>query len=126
MAAVADKRQSAVLKRRSSDISAINASPTGSAAARQAAEMSSAGVVTAASSIVCSMAGHRFSSRKASAATMATVSKKARSLGEAFATSAVMRMCSPRRKATTAPRLTSHRKSSEATSSDHTSGIFRK
>src|SRR5574337_283387 len=62
------------------------------------------------------------SSRNTTGAAMATVSRKARMPGEAISTNAVMRMCSPRRRATTAPSIASHRISMEASSSDHTRG----
>ena len=56
---------------------------------------------------------------------MATVSRKARRAGAALATSAVMRMCSPRRNATTAPKLASQRNNSDAASSLQTSGDLK-
>ena len=59
------------------------------------------------------------------AATTATVSRKARRGGEHIPTNAVMRMCSPRRKATTAPSIASHRNKMEASSSDQTSGRWK-
>jgi hypothetical protein len=64
------------------------------------------------------------STRKAIDAAMASASSMARAEGSPFADSAVMRMCSPRRSATTAPSIDSHRNRIEASSSDHTSGAW--
>ena len=99
--------------------------PTGSAAARQAFVISSAGVVMKVSSAANSKAGSMTSSRKARAAAIATTSRKARTEGETLPTRAVMRMCSPRWKATTAPSMASQRNSIEASSSDHTIGWWK-
>ena len=55
-----------------------------------------------------------------------TLGGRGKGRGSIIPTNAVMRMCSLRRKATTAPRLASQRNSSEASSSDHTSGCCRK
>ena len=62
-------------------------------------------------------------SRKASAAQVPTRSRNARVDGLALATAAVMRMCSPRRNATPAPSIASHRNRIEASSSDQISGL---
>lgn len=71
------------------------------------------------------MAGQATSARKATEAVMAKVSNSARVSGRSRATKAVMRMCSPRRSATTAPSIDSHRNRIEASSSDHTSGAWK-
>ncbi|MNV97711.1 hypothetical protein D3C71_1928690 [compost metagenome] len=60
--------------------------------------------------------------RNASEAVMASASSRPRVCGLTLLTSAVMRMCSPRRRATTAPSIDSQRKKIEASSSDQTSG----
>src|SRR5664280_1308641 len=101
---------------------AIRTMPTGSAAARQTFEISSAGVVMARSSAAYCHAGQITSARKARQAAIATASSTARGCGESRPTSAVMRMCSPRRSAVTAPSIASQRKRMDASSSDQTSG----
>ena len=102
----------------------IRAQPTGSAAARQMFGISIAGVTIAASSM------RVFDRRIAGSAPgtrprppTANASKKARHVGEARATSVDMRMCSLRRKATTAPSIASQRNRIEASSSDQTNGL---
>src|SRR6266568_546769 len=52
--------------------------------------------------------------RNARAAATATTSRKARDRGDSMPTIAVMRICSPRRNATTAPSMASHRNKIEA------------
>ncbi|MNI57008.1 hypothetical protein D3C73_1120410 [compost metagenome] len=118
-------RTGVVRKRRSKATTAISAMPTGMAAARQALLSSSAGVVMKCSSCAYSMAGARISTRNASDAASAAVSNCARRAGLTLLTRAVIRMCSPRRKATTAPSIDSHRNRMEASSSDHTSGLWK-
>ncbi len=114
-----------VRARRSSATMAISPMPTGMAAARQALLSSSAGVTMKCSSCAYSMAGARISARKASEAASAAVSSCARRAGPTLLTKAVMRMCSPRRSATTAPSMDSHRNRMDASSSDQTSGLCR-
>ena len=63
--------------------------------------------------------------RKASAAATATTSRKARTGGDSMPTTAVMRMCSARRNATTAPSIASHRNRIEASSSDQMIGLWK-
>ncbi|MDT4834424.1 hypothetical protein FQZ97_680600 [compost metagenome] len=113
-----------VRTRRSRATTDISPMPTGMAAARQALLSSSAGVMMKCSSCAYSTAGARISARKASDAAVAAVSSCARRAGLMLLTSAVMRMCSPRRKATTAPSMDSHRNRMEASSSDQTSGLW--
>src|ERR1044071_918440 len=72
--------------------SAIRPMPAGNAAARQMLEICSAGVVIKLSSKAYSQAGQATSSRKASAAQVATTSNQARVAGLALATTAVIRM----------------------------------
>ena len=62
------------------------------------------------------------SSKNASAAPVANVSSNARDGAGSMPTAAVIRICSSRRKAMTAPSIASHKNSIEASSSDHTSG----
>ncbi|MCY1223063.1 hypothetical protein D9M72_351720 [compost metagenome] len=64
------------------------------------------------------------STRNAIDAAIANASSMARVEGVTFCSSAVMRMCSPRRSATTAPSIESQRKRIDASSSDHTSGAW--
>ena len=104
---------------------AIRATPTGSAKARHALEMPSAGVVIAASSTAYSHAGHAIMARNARQAAMAPASNTPLVAGESFPTTAVIRMCSPRRNATTAPSMASQRNRIAASSSDHSSGACR-
>ena len=96
--------------------------PIGRAAARQALLSSRAGVWTKVSSLANSKAGSSSRATKIRPATRATVSRKARRRGPLMATKAVMRMCSARRKATTAPSMASHRNRIEASSSDQMMG----
>ena len=103
----------------------ISAAPIGRAAARQTLEISSAGVVMKVSSDANSYAGSTISSRKASAATIASTSRKARVCDDAMPTKAVMRMCSPSRKAMTEPSIASHRNRMEASSSDQMIGSWK-
>ena len=77
----------------------------------------------AASSAAQCQAGPMISTRKPSPAATASASNRPRRGPEfANATSAVMRMCSPRRSAITAPSMASHRNRMEANSSDQVSG----
>ncbi len=114
--------QSAVSSRRMTATISMRPRPTGRAAARHALFSSSAGVWTKVSSLANSKAGSSSSATKIRPATRATVSRKARRRGPLMATKAVMRMCSARRKATTAPSMASHRNRIEASSSDQTRG----
>ena len=120
--ALVDVFQSKSRNSRSTANMPISTTPTGSAAARQALEMSSAGVVMKRSSDAYSQAGHATIARKASAAYSAIASASRRRCGGSLDTIAVMRMCSPRRRATTAPSIASQMKSMEASSSDQISG----
>jgi len=100
----------------------ISAIPIGIAISRHRLEISSAGVVMSPSSAACCHAGHNTMARNARHAQVATASINARLPGDRRATTAVMRMCSPRRSATTEPNIASQRNSMEASSSDQTSG----
>ena len=100
----------------------IRPMPTGSAAARHEFGISRAGVVMKLSSDANSNAGSTTMSRNARAATTATTSRNARTGGDTMPRSAVMRMCSPRWKASTDPSMASHRNRIEASSSDQTRG----
>ena len=91
--------------RRSSATTSINAMPTGMAAARHPLLISSAGVTMKRSSAAYSTAGASTSAMNATDAAMAMTSSSARVAGAHPLTSAVMRMCSPRRSATTAPSI---------------------
>ena len=62
--------------------------------------------------------------RKASGAAIASTSKNARTCGRTIPTKAVMRMCSPRWKAVTAPSIASHRKRIPASSSVQMIGFW--
>ncbi len=115
--------QFALLMSRRHATSSISPVPIGNAAARHEFAISSAGVVMKASSCANSTAGPITSKRNASGAAIATTSRNARTPGDAMPTSAVMRMCSPRRNATTAPSIASHRNRMDASSSDQTSGV---
>lgn len=84
--------------------------------------ISSAGVSITASSTAYSQAYGKITTRKASAAVVASKSKNARLAGAILLTRAVMRMCSPRLKAMAEPTIASHRNSIEASSSDQISG----
>ena len=65
------------------------------------------------------------SARNASdAASAKRVEQRAARAGATPLTNAVMRMCSPRRSAITAPSIDSHRNRIDASSSDHTSGLW--
>src|SRR4051812_15907445 len=122
LTAPSTRRQLPTSARRSTADRIMKPMPTGSAAARQTFGISSAGVVIKLSSEANSKAGSMTRSRKASAAQMATTSRKARTGGETLPTRAVIRMCSPRWNATTAPSMASQRNSIEANSSDQTIG----
>ncbi len=63
--------------------------------------------------------------RKASAAAVAYVSAIARAGAGSAPTAAVIRICSSRRNAMTAPSIASHRNRIEASSSDQTSGASK-
>ena len=96
--------------------------PTGSAAARHAFEISSAGVVMKRSSRrTPAPARPPAPERRASAHTL-IASNNARFCDDSLDSTAVMRMCSPRRSAMTAPSIASQMNSIEASSSDQTSG----
>ena len=99
--------------------------PTGIAAARHEFAISSAGVVMKASSCANSHGGPITSTRNASGAAIATHVEERAHAGDAMPTNAVMRMCSPRRSAITAPSIASHRNRIDASSSDQTSGVCR-
>ena len=58
-------------------------------------------------------------------AATANTSRKARARGPSMPTMAVMRMCSPRWKAITEPSMASQRNRIAASSSDHTSGLWK-
>ena len=107
---------------RTTATSSISAEPTGNAAARHEFDNSSAGVVMNDSSCAKLIAGPITIARNAIGAAIAITSRKARTPGDAMPTSAVIRICSPRRNAITAPSMASHRNSMDASSSDHTSG----
>ena len=100
----------------------ISTKPTGRAAARQVLTMPSAGVITQDSSSAKTKAGPTMRTRKVSVAAIATRSSNARARGGIMPTRAVIRMCSPRRSATTEPSMASQTKRIEASSSDQTSG----
>ncbi len=101
----------------------ISAMPIGSAISRHRLEISSAGVVMSPSLAACCHAGHNTIARNARQALVATASMSALPPGLRRATMAVMRMCSPRRSATTEPNMASHRNRMDASSSDQTSGL---
>ena len=100
-------------------------SPQVIAAARQALLISSAGVTMKFSSSAYSIACGMIMRRKAMEAVIAAASSSARICGETRETRPVMRICSPRRSATTAPSMESQRKRREASSSDQTSGAWK-
>ncbi len=101
---------------------AISANPTGSAAARKAFEISSAGVVITRSSAAYSNANGSTTTRNSKGAISASASSNARRDGPADVTKAVMRMWPPLRNATTAPSIASQMNRIDASSSDQTSG----
>ena len=88
----------------------INAHPRGIATACHILLISSAGMVIMASSCAYSQLGQRNSPRKASDATIPIVSISAWCSFDSLETTAVMRMCAPRRNATTAPSMDSQRR----------------
>ena len=63
--------------------------------------------------------------RNASAAAVASMSNVARVAAGSMPTTAVIRMCSSRRNAITAPSMASHKNKIEASSSDQTSGLSK-
>jgi hypothetical protein len=99
--------------------------PTGSAAARHAFGISRAGVVMNCSSTANSDAGSSARIKKATLMANASASKKGRNAGSAMPTTAVMRMCSALRWATTAPSIASQRNSIDANSSDQKIGLWK-
>ena len=111
--------------KRSTEKTAISTMPAGSAAARQMLEISSAGVVMKRSSAAHSHAGQATKARKASVAQVPMASNRARRAGDRRESRAVMRMCSARRSAITAPSMASQMKSMEASSSAQTSGWWK-
>ena len=92
--------------------------------ARHILLISSAGVVMIASSLAYSQAGQRNITRNANEATIPITSINACFSVESLETTAVIRMCAPRRSATTAPIIDSQRNSVDANSSAHTNGIW--
>jgi hypothetical protein len=108
--------------RRIKPTSSIKAAPTGSANARQASLICSAGVRITVSAAAKSYAGHSTSASSAIERTIASVSTSARRCGDRRLTKAVIRICSPRRNASTAPSIDSQRNRMPASSSDQTSG----
>ena len=95
----------ALLKRTSRKAAkiAISTMPVGKTAARQALEISSAGVALKASFEAYSQAGQATNARKARQELVANSSSKAARELLALLIQAVMRMCSPRRKTNTEP-----------------------
>src|ERR1035437_5215740 len=83
-------------------LTVINTIPTGSAAARQELWISNAGVVMKYSSHAYSIDGIVKSSKKTKETLRALYCRNERTIGGAIVTKVVIRMCSLRRKATTA------------------------
>src|SRR5450830_1529034 len=104
-------------------LTVINTIPTGSAAARQELWISNAGVVMKYSSHAYSIDGIVKSSKKTKETLRALYCRNERTIGGAIVTKVVIRMCSLRRKATTAPSIASQRNRIDASSSDQTSGL---
>ena len=99
--------------------------PTGTAAARTVFGHDSAGVCTTHSSCAYSVIGPiRITSSRQGAA-IASASAQAWARGLQRDTSAVVRMCVPRRSATAAPRFASHRNRIEASSSAQGIGLLK-
>ena len=110
---------------RSSPIAIMKALPTGTAAARKVLGHDRAGVCTTHSSCAYSVIGPiRIASSRQGAAT-ARVSAQACARGLQNDTSAVVRMWAPRRSATAAPRLASHRNRIDASSSAQGIGLLK-
>ena len=102
---------------------AIKPVPTGSAAARQALVMLQGRRRDEQLLPVHSRRpAMRSEAGRSSAAPVANVSSIARAGAGSMPTTAVIRMCSSRRNAITAPSIASHRNRIDANSSDHTSG----
>jgi hypothetical protein len=103
----------------------MNAAPTGTAAARTVFGHDRAGVCTTHSSWAYSVIGPiRIASIRQGAA-IASASAQACALGLQRETSAVVRMCVPRRSATAAPRLASQRNRIDASSSAQGMGLLK-
>ena len=111
--------------RRSRPIAIMNALPTGTAAARTVFGHDSAGVWTTHSSRAYSVIGPiRITSSRHGAA-IPSASAQALARGLQRDTSAVVRMCVPRRSATAAPRLASQRNRIDASSSAQGIGLLK-
>ncbi len=106
-------------------MTSIRAKPAGSAAARHELAMPSDGISTNASSLANSHAGSSISDTKASPPTIATTCSTAAVRGRHIPTTAVIRMCSARRSAITAPSMASQMNSMPASSSVQTSGRWK-
>ena len=111
--------------RRAIAITIISSAPMPIAATRSASWISSAGVTIIHWSMPYSYAAGRIRSTNTMTISAPSVSTHARRSGESALTNVVRRMCSPRRSAITAPSIASQRNSTDASSSDHVSGLLK-